>query len=114
MVRIALTNTYRHLFYPAQDPVKAPKGLLHYALAPQDCSTVKGKNNQQEVILKALKDCGKIRSEDSGPFAPAYILQKVWPQGLDQWTTKALREAFAKNIALNLLLEAEVIKLDYS
>ena len=110
-VRIALTNTYRHLFYPSQDPIKAPKGLMHYTLAPQDSSTVKGKSNQQEVILKAIKDCGKIRSEDSAPFAPAYILQKVWPKGLDQWTTKALREAFAKNVALNLLLEAEVIKL---
>lgn len=29
-VRVSLTNAYRHLFYPANDPVKAPKGLMHY------------------------------------------------------------------------------------
>ncbi|QDZ41686.1 ATP-binding protein (plasmid) [Euhalothece natronophila Z-M001] len=113
-VRIALTNTYRHLFYPTKDEVKAPQGLMHYTLPANDSSTVKGKSNQQEVILKALRDCGKIRAElenDAKPFAPAYILQKVWPKGIEHWSTKNLKEQFAKNIALNLLIEAEVPKL---
>jgi Protein of unknown function (DUF499) len=110
-VRISLTNAYRHLFYPANDPVKAPKGLMHYTLPPQDASEVKSKNNQQEVILKALKDCQKIRSEEAASYAPAYILQKVWLAGLDHWTTKALREAFTKDLSLNILLDADVSKL---
>jgi len=110
-VRVALTNAYRHLFYPSQDPIKAPKGLMHYPLPAQDSSTIKGKNNQQDIILKALKDCSKIRPEEAQPFAPAYILQKVWPSGLDQWTTKALREAFAKDLNLNIVLDAELSKL---
>ncbi|WP_243903144.1 ATP-binding protein [Aetokthonos hydrillicola] len=50
-VRVSLTNAYRHLFYPANDPVKAPKGLMHYTLAAQDSSDVRGKNNQQDVIF---------------------------------------------------------------
>lgn len=113
-LRIALTNTYRHLFYPANDPVKAPKGLMHYTLPAQDSSTVKGKSNQQDVILKALRDCGKVRAEaedQAKPFAPAYILQKVWLSGIDHWTTKSLREEFAKNLALNMPIEAEIPKL---
>lgn len=110
-VRISLTNAYRHLFYPANDSVKAPKGLMHYVLAAQESSEVKGKNNQQDVILKALKDCQKIRSEDAKPYAPAYILQKVWPSGLDYWTTKALKEAFSKDLSLNILQDVEVSKL---
>ncbi|MEG3934083.1 DUF499 domain-containing protein [Microcoleus sp. T3_B1] len=110
-VRVSLTNTYRHLFYPSNDQVKAPKGLMHYTLTAQDASMVKGKNNQQDVILKALKDCGKIRPEEAKPFAPAFILQKVWPVGLDSWTTKALRDAFAKDLSLNILLDAEVSML---
>ena len=110
-VRVSLTNAYRHLFYPANDAVKAPKGLMHYTLSAQDASTVKGKNNQQDVILKALKDCGKIRAEEARFFAPAFILQKVWPAGLDSWTTKALRDAFAKDLSLNILLDAEVSML---
>ncbi|MCZ0904004.1 AAA family ATPase, partial [Microcoleus sp. HI-ES] len=72
-VRVSLTNAYRHLFYPSNDQVKAPKGLMHYTLSAQDASMVKGKNNQQDVILKALKDCGKIRPEEAKPFAPAFI-----------------------------------------
>jgi hypothetical protein len=110
-VRVSLTNAYRHLFYPANDPVKAPKGLMHYTLSAQDSSDIKGKNNQQDVILKALKDCQKIRAEESPPYAPAYILQKVWLSGLTHWTTKALKEAFAKDLSLNILLDAELSKL---
>ncbi|QHG20760.1 DUF499 domain-containing protein [Nostoc sp. ATCC 53789] len=110
-VRVSLTNAYRHLFYPANDPVKAAKGLMHYTLSAQDSSDIKGKNNQQDVILKALKDCQKIRVEESPPYAPAYILQKVWLSGLNHWTTKALKEAFAKDLSLNILLDAEISKL---
>ncbi len=108
-VRVSLTNAYRHLFYPANDPVKAPKGLMHCVLPAQDSGDVK--NNQQDVMLKVLKDCGKIRSEDAAPYAPAYILQKVWLAGIDHWTTKSLREAFAKDLNLNILLDAEMSKL---
>ncbi|HEY9298902.1 MAG TPA: AAA family ATPase, partial [Phormidium sp.] len=108
-VRVALTNAYRHLFYPDTDPVKAPKGLKHYVLSAQDSSTVKGKSNQQDVILKALKDCQKIRPEEEAkPYAPAFILQKVWPAGIENWTTKALRDEFAKNLNLKFLLDAEI------
>ena len=112
-VRVSLTNAYRHLFYPAKDDVKAPKGLMHYTLPAQDSSTVKGKNNQQNVILKALKDCEKIRSDEKAnqSFAPAYILQKVWSKGLDHWSTKALRDAFAKDLRLNILLPGEFTSL---
>ena len=107
-VRISLTNAYRHLFYPTKDDVKAPTGLMHYVLPAQDSSTVKGNSNQQSIVLKALKDCEKIRPEGSKPFAPVYILQKVWSKGLDHWTTKALRDAFAKDLKLNILLDAEI------
>ncbi|WYL96159.1 MAG: DUF499 domain-containing protein [Gloeotrichia echinulata IR180] len=110
-VRVSLTNAYRHLFYPANDPVKAPKGLMHYTLPAQDSSDVKGKSNQQDVILKALKDCQKIRADEAPSYAPAYILQKVWLSGLTHWTTKALKEAFAKDLSLNILLDAELSKL---
>lgn len=110
-VRIALTNAYRHLFYPSNDPVKAPKGLMHYPLPAQDASDVKGKNNQQEAILKALKDCQKIRPDEAQPYAPAYVLQKVWATGLDSISTKGLKEAFAKDLGLNLFLDAETSKL---
>jgi len=110
-VRVALTNAYRHLFYPTNDPVKAPKGLLHFTLPAESSSDVKGNKNQQDVILKALKDCQKIRAEDAGAFAPAYILQKVWLAGLDHWTTKALKEEFAKSLGLQMLLDADIPKL---
>ena len=110
-VRISLTNAYRHLFYPNKDDVKAPTGLMHYVLPAQDSSTVKGNSNQQSIVLKALKDCEKIRPEGSKPFAPVYILQKVWSKGLDHWTTKNLRDTFAKNINLNILLDAEISML---
>ncbi|MCY7337919.1 MAG: hypothetical protein LH613_17180 [Chamaesiphon sp.] len=42
-VRVALTNAYRHLFYPDRDLVKAPLGLMHYVLPAQDTGLIKGK-----------------------------------------------------------------------
>ena len=110
-VRIALTNAYRHLFYPSNDPVKAPKGLMHYTLPAQESSDIKGKNNQQESILKALKDCQKVRPADSQPYAPAYVLQKVWSAGLESISSKGLKEAFAKDLGLNLFVDHEIINL---
>ncbi|MGV0028412.1 ATP-binding protein [Phormidesmis priestleyi] len=110
-VRIALTNAYRHLFYPSNDSIKAPKGLIHYPLPAQDASDVKGKNNQQDAILKALKDCQKVRSDEAQPYAPAYVLQKVWATGLDSISTKGLKEAFAKDLGLSLFLDAETSML---
>ncbi|EAZ88906.1 ATP-binding protein [Crocosphaera chwakensis] len=108
-VRVALTNAYRHLFYPDSDPVKAPNGLKHYTLPSHETGNVKGKNNQQDVIFKALKDCQKIRSEEPlKPYAPAFILQKVWPVGLEYWTTKSLKETFAKDLGLRFLIEGEI------
>ena len=109
--RVALTNTYRHLFYPTNDPVKAPKGLLHFTLPAEAASEVKGDDNQQDVIFEKLKECQKIRGQDAGAFAPAYILQKVWLAGLDHWTTRALKEEFSKNLGLQMLLDADISKL---
>ena len=110
-VRVSLTNTYRHLFYPSDDKVKAPTGLMHYPLPAQDASDIRGRSNQQEVILKALRECQKVRQADSPHFAPAFILQRVWPAGKSNLTTKELREAFAKNPHLNILLDNENDKL---
>lgn len=67
-LRLSLCNAYRHLFYPAKDDVKAPTGLIHYPLPPQDASTLK--KNQQEVILKALRDCHKVRPEEDDLAKP--------------------------------------------
>jgi hypothetical protein len=110
-VRVALTNSYRHLFHGSNDPVKAPKGLFHYTLPPQESSEVKGNKNQQDTILKALRDCQKIRSENANALAPAYVLQKVWPVGVQHWTTKALSETFAEDISLNIFLESDLVQL---
>ncbi len=109
-IRVSITNTYRHLFYPANDPVKAPKGLMHYPLPAQESGEVKG-NNQQDIILKSLKDCQKIRQDEAQFYAPAFILQKVWPAGINHWTTKALKETFAKDLSLNIFADAEISKL---
>ena len=108
-VRVSITNTYRHLFYPERDQIKAPKGLMHYPLPANDASDQKKK--QQEMLLNKLRDCGKIRKENTEPYAPGYIIQKVWPAGIDHWTTKDMKEAFFKDISLKMFLDGEIISL---
>ena len=108
-VRVALTNAYRHLFYPSSDLVKAPKGLMHYTLPANDSSTVT--KFQQDTILKVLRDCQKVREVGARPYAAAYVLQKVWAIGLESITTKGLKEAFAKDLGLSLFLDQDINNL---
>jgi hypothetical protein len=89
----------------------APKGLDALSLARPGFQHGEGQPQSAGHCAEGAEGLCKVRPEDAGPYAPAYVLQKVWPPGIDHWTTKALREQFAKDLGLNMLLDAEVAKL---
>ncbi len=59
--RISVCRAYRHLYWPAPDA--ANHNLRHFELSPAQQGDVKG--SQTKVLLKALRNCGKIA--DSAP-----------------------------------------------
>ncbi len=107
-LRVAITRTFRHLFYPDGSAPDKHAKLSHYSLPPQDQGDVK--RDQCEVVLAALKGLERVITEDSKPLAPTYLVEKAWTKNRDRVTTQALREAFAERPNLPILLDVAKLK----
>jgi hypothetical protein len=107
-VRIAITRTYRFLFYPAAD-APAKSAYLHCEVLPaQDQGEVK--QDQTQVVLRVLRNLDKVLTADDPPLAPAYVKSRAWPAGAERVTTGELRRAFARQRGLKLLLDPNHLK----
>lgn len=106
--RIAITRTYRHLFYPSADAPEKHGKLAYIQLAPQDQGDVE--RDQTEVVLQALRQVEKVLTADDKTRAPTYIKAKAWPAGKSYVTTAELQRAFAQKIGLPILLDVNQLK----
>ncbi len=102
--RVAITNAYRHLFYPS------PAGLEHYPLAPQDTNTAK--RQQQSVIRDQLVTLGQALVDSSEPPAPDYVWDKAWPAGSasEEVSTLDLTRTFREKPRLKMIFDVEPLK----
>jgi len=98
--RVALCNTYRHLYYPGEG------GLRQVTLPPQD--TAGAKRSQQQVLYDTLKGLRQIQ-EVSQPLSPEWVRAKVWPGAQDKVSVKALYEQFYAKAGLPLLQTPTVL-----
>jgi hypothetical protein len=92
--RVALCNTYRHLFYPSED------GLRHVLLQPQDTSSVS--RNQQQLLLDTLRGLNQVLDGIS-KISPIWVRTRVWPGAQKNVSVKALYEQFFRKAGLPLL-----------
>jgi hypothetical protein len=110
-VRVSLTNAYRHLFYPSNDPVKAAKGLMHYPLPAQDSGDVKGKNNQQGRDPESAEGLPEDSPRRGSALCPCLCVAK----GLGGWTRSLDHQGTPRSVCerpgAEHLLDAEVSKL---
>jgi len=98
--RVALCNTYRHLYYPGEG------GLRQATLPPQD--TAGAKRSQQQVLYDTLKGLRQIQ-EANQPLSPEWVRAKVWPGAQDKVGVKALYEQFYAKAGLPLLQTPTVL-----
>lgn len=98
--RVALCNTYWHLYYPGEG------GLRQVTLPPQD--TAGAKRSQQQVLYDTLKGLRQIQ-EASQPLSPEWVRAKVWPGAQDKVGVKALYEQFYAKAGLPLLQTPTVL-----
>lgn len=108
LVRVAITKTYKYLYYPSAD---APKKMGHLSREPlpaQDQGDVK--KDQSQVILKRLKDLNKVLTADDSPLPAAFLKAKAWPGEQTSMTAEALRKAFAQKLSLKMLLDINQLK----
>jgi len=108
LVRVAITKTYRYLYYPSADAPKKTGHLSREALPAQDQGEVK--KDQSQVVLKRLKDLNKILTADDSPLPAAFLKAKAWPGEQTSMTTESLRKAFAQKLSLKILLDINQLK----
>ncbi len=106
-LRIAIARTYRHLVYP--DPAQDGTDLRQKTF---DIDTVtrleqerkSGQSAQEQVIIDALVEAGKLMPADGPAPAPDLVIDFGWPHGQQAMTTKQLVEVFRSQPRLPMLL----------
>ena len=107
-LRVAVTKTYRHLYYPSADAPKRSGNLAHYLLQAEEQGEVE--KDQTEVALRALKTLEKVLTADDNPLNAQYVKAKAWPPNAPSISTEDLRRAFAQRLALKMLLNIDQLK----
>lgn len=107
-VRIAITKTYRYLYYPTSDASKTDAFLRRETVPPQG----QGDTNidQTNVVVKVLHNLQKVRTSDDNPLPAAYLKNKAWDKNQVDMTTEDLRRAFARKVGLPLLLDVNQLQ----
>jgi len=107
-VRIAITKAYRYLYFPSADAPMKQHNLNRETLPAQDQGETE--KDQSQVLLKILKDLGKVKTADDQPLAPHYLKSKGWPVNQESLSTEELRRSFAQRLGLPLLLDVGQLK----
>lgn len=107
-VRVAITCTYRHLYFPRADALKRDANLAHEMLPAQDQGEVE--RDQSAIVLRALQQQQKTLTGDSPTLAAAYVKSKAWDQNAVSMTTDDLRKSFARRLGLPILLDINQLK----
>jgi hypothetical protein len=102
-VRVAITKTYKFLFYPSSDAPKENTYLRREMVPPQE----QGETNtdQTNVVVKVLDNLQKVRKADDPLLPAAFIKIKTWGQNQVEMTTEEMRRSFARKISLPILLD---------
>ena len=101
--RVALNRCFRHLYYPVAD--KANQYLKHEELPARDTGNVPVA--QSKVIIEALKEFGKIRTQ---PLSTDYLRSRAWPKTASEVTTEAVNEAFWKDHGAQIVLDPTILQ----
>lgn len=107
-VRVAITKSYRFLYYPTEDAPKKSRGLRRHPLPPQDQGEVQ--KDQSQVVLRTLKGLGKTLTSNDQQKAPAWLKAKAWPMNQTHVSTEEMRKEFSRRISLPLLLDINQLK----
>jgi hypothetical protein len=107
-VRVAITKTYRYVYYPTADAPKSQAFLRRETLPAQDQGEID--KDQTTVILRVLKSLKKVLTADDDLLSAAYVRSKAWDQQQVSMTTEELRKAFARKIGMRMLLDAGQLK----
>lgn len=104
-LRMAITSCWRHLYYPSAE---GDGGLARLTLPSQDRSTAQ--QDQQRVLVEALRGAKKLLTGDDRPLAAAYIKDKVWPGLQEELCLDKFAEAWGRKRDLPIVLDPALLK----
>ena len=107
-VRVAITRTYRHLFYPSADAPGRSGGLAHQTLPAQEQGKVS--RDQTSALVAVLRDLEKVLTGDDSPLSAQYVKARAWVRGRNRMSTEDLRKEFGKRLGLRILLDPTQLK----
>ena len=107
-VRVAITRTYRHLFYPSADVPKRSDGLAYHGMPVQEQGKVS--RDQTGILVGVLRDLDKVLTGDDGSMSAQFVKAKAWTSGRGDMSTDDLVREFAKRLGLRMLLDPSQLK----
>jgi hypothetical protein len=107
-VRVAITKTYKYLYYPSADAPHSQGNLARESLPAQDQGEVN--QDQTNVVLRVLKQLQKALTADDPTLPAAFVKAKAWDAGQATISTEDLRRAFARRLGLRFLLDLNQLK----
>lgn len=107
-LRTAVVNTYRHVYYASAGAAEREGRLAHDQLAAQEPD--QAKRDQTAALVEVLAGLDKVLRADDQPKSPAWIKSRAWDAGKEEMSAEDLRRAFARKIALPILLDTGQLK----
>jgi hypothetical protein len=101
-VRVAITKTYRWLYYPSAE-AQQHANLAREQLPPQDQGDVN--QDQSAVVLRVLKQLEKVLTNDSSTLPAQYVKSRAWNIGQEEISTEDMRKAFTRKMNMRMLLD---------
>jgi len=107
-VRVAITKSYKWLYYPSGDTPQTYSNLAREPLQAQDQGEVNV--DQSEVVLRVLKSLEKVQTQDTQTLSAKFIKARAWDMGQTHLSTEDLRKAFARKMNLRMMLDLNQLK----
>ena len=107
-VRVAITRSYRHLFFPSADAPRRSDGLAYHRLPAQEQGMVS--KDQTSALVGQLRSLEKVLTGDDAPPSAHYVKAKAWLKGRKEISTEDLRREFGKRLGLKIILDPNTLK----
>ena len=107
-VRVAITRSYRHLFFPSADAPRRSDGLAYHRLPAQEQGRVS--KDQTSALVGVLRSLEKVLTGDDPPPSAHYVKAKAWLKGRQHISTEDLRREFGKRLGLKIILDPNTLK----
>lgn len=111
-LKVAIVSAYRHIYIPSQDSSgKLKLRQLTQKLSDSELKRdLKNKIPLDKSLIEYLEKHELLRTSDSRPLAPEYVLEHLWPKKTESLSGKKFLELHYQKPRANLILAKDLIQ----